>query len=680
MKVLLLQLFWLSFAVIGAAECTLFAKFWRAKSKAFVSFLSKTHVLVASLVALACGLATMALVVVPACLFEWQISVVVAFYFALLAAALAVFVWQRAALWKKLRAFTLTKKGWFYVAVVGLVLAAEYITSLRTGGLLAGDAQFELAQITLFAQRHLTLADPIFGSGGVLPTAYSVSIQHAVQALASELLGKSAAWVWFYSHAFVRLALWVSLFGLCWEFLDKKVRANWSYVVLLLLPFVAGDMFSSVELHNRVVFIWIALCIVGVKVWLERKSILLLTVGAVLVASAHPLNAAMCASYLVILGVVLLGMRLVKLQAVLVVVPIVLLLVLPMLLVQLYPHAITSAGFNDAPSSGPMMQVVSLGPVRINIAHPTPSLVILLAYGLFPLVVYAAKRLSDKRLRIGTVALAICGVLFAYTVQLVSLIGYVYLVIKAKSKAVKVALVLLVLYTGLIVYNPLVLSLAEGRIPLWSLARFQDFNMFALVAPLVGLLCLVVLPFYYLGYKKLATIAPVVVVVFTVVAGPLLFSEMRINNVFMVDAQQQTLRQTRFQTLEKLEQFKTELQGQIVFSDDVDLPAMVIGVAATNVLAIDNEANASGNVHIEQRKACAAQLSKTLSLKDLQTARVTRIVTSPNSSPALLELLKTRSSIRLLEQGQGYAVYAVPQGGADQSKPGGICAIPPPSK
>lgn len=675
-KVLLLQIFWLSFGLIGVAELKLLATLRQGRYRQAAVSLSETHFLVGLIGALALGMATFALVVIPGILWQWPIIIVKIAYISLLLVSLITLIGARTSILYRLVHLKPTRRSWLLFVIVGGVLLLDFLSSLRTGSDVFGDAQFELAQITMFAQQHLTLTDPIFGSQGVPPTAYSVSILHALQALASNLFHVSAAWVWYYSHAFFRLIIWISLFALSWEYLGKKVQAQWSYVILLLLPLLYGNNFMDPELHNKIVFAWTALFIVGVKLWLEKKGILLLLVAAVLMATTHPLNAFMAASFLGLLACFMLVLRLMRLRQAAVLVPIMAVLLLPMILYFYYPHGITSAGFNDASYiGGPAFSLHSYGPLYINLGHTVISAFGLVFYTGLAAYVYVAFRIPNIRLRAIILLLAFMAMLTYYNSQIVSLIGYSYLVIKAGSKSIRLAIILLVVFLGLIVYNPILLTAAHGRLPLWTLSRFAGLNMLAYIAPTVGLLCIMVLPALSFGYKRLATVLTIGVAVFSLTILPIVDPSVAVTDVLKQNVYHQP--KVHLDKLQALQVFSPQLRGQIVFSDDVDLPAMLPAVTVTSLFSIENEANANPAVHIGARRQCAQQLRKTLAKADLRASGITEIITQAPPEGNFSKLLASSPDVQLQKQASGYRLYKVITRTPTTVMVPTLCAIPP---
>lgn len=677
LKVLLLQLFWLSFALIGAAILILYARYASVKKHGIAPFLKHAHPIVALLVALATGMAAFVVVVVPATFLELQIVwIQLSYGFALIGSLLLLFARRQVVIaWFKKRG--LSKRDWLWILAVGAVLAVDYAISLRTGGQLAGDAKFELARINLFANKYLSLSDPIFGDNGIPVTIYSTNILHALQAMIAHLLDVSAAWVWYYSHSFFRFVIWMSMFAVAWELLKKTRHHDWAYIVLLLAPFLYGNLFLDPELHNRIVIAWAAVFLIGIKVWLEKGSAFLLAVGAILIATSHPLNAVMAAGFLGLVSIVLAAFRLIDKRQMTGIIPIFLALFIPIGLYFYYPHGITSAGFNDTPSSGPAYVLLHLGPVTVGHIRPSFGVIAVAYLGILAAYLALANRVADKRLRLGIFGLVVLGGVLTVNPVVASLFGYIYLIVNASNTRVKIALTLLVAYLGLLLYNPLLLSIVHGEVPLWALSRFQDFNALIFIAPIIGFLCLIVLPLEAWKYGRLAKWATLGVIPIFLFILPVVHA-LPVSSIFV--AHDHSMRMEQLRTLEELGGFEKELHGQVVFSDDPDLPALIPSAVVANVFSIYNEANAHPSVHIDQRKKCTKLLVASLPPNDLQASGITAIITTAPPDSRFGKQLQARPDVTLLKHAGKYRVYKVHKTHRLPADYAGVCAIPPTQK
>jgi len=639
--------------------------------------LPKAHWLITWFVAFAVGFAALIIVVLPGIFLQWPIAVVQIAYFLMLSASIVRLLYLYRA---KLRLPDL-HQGWsrhltttaLLVIPVVVIVAAGYAYTLHNGTESQGDAKFELAQITLFAEKHLTLTDPIFGKAGVPPTGYSTSIQHAAQAAAAGLLHQSAAWVWFYSGAFFQLLLWIALFALSWEFLPKPYRREWSYALLALIPLFDYRFFAYPELHNMVVYIWTALFILAVKLWVEHKTPLLLYVAAILLGSTHPLNASMAALFLGLVAVALLSLRLMQLRRLFPLIPVFVLLGLPMVLYYHYPHGITAAGFNDNGATyATALALKKVGPLYVNVRHVSIALGQIIISGLLLGILILSKQISRNWLRTIVGILVCAGLVLALPFYTYGLIGLWLLFRGAITRGSRIVILLLLSFSALVVYNPLVLTVFHGVLPQWTVARFQEFNLLVYIGTLIGLLGVLILPFNYLGTLKSSRIALPLALVMAIFVVPWVVPQMQPINFF--DSSPRQSKQYELQFYETLASLYPSLQSQRVISDDQDTLSFLPAAIQANVFSISNEANASPSVHIQLRKQCVKSMISSLTIQKLSASGATRLLVTPQSSQQFRTAVQNLPVLSLQQSSHGYQTYAIRQN--RDSASAGVCHIP----
>lgn len=677
-KVFLLQLFWLSFCVIGYGEARIYRSLQAKKSSKPGSLLAGSHWLTKALLAFVLGMASFAPLVVLGILWQWSIFIVEAVYILLLLLSCTVVIVHRKDFFRRPELKKPAHIDGLLASVAFIIVVAAFLSLLLRGGMVGGDAKFEIAQINLFAQSHLTLADPVLGVNGVPATVYSFSIQHTLQAVAVNILHMPAARVWFYSWAFFELIIWVSLFTLLWELLDTKVRSTWAYCTLILLVLSGSQPLTNASYHNVIVFAWECVLLLGIKQWLEARKYLALYLGAFLIASAHPLNSLMAASFLGLFLVALaLIKRLPKKNEVFKLMPIFVVLLAPIALYFYYPHGITKAGFNDGPLIGPTLHLYKIGPIFFSsISYRLPMFVVPVALFVW-LTIWAVKHSQVSLLRKVAPYLTLIPLLLVFPPAILSLIGFFYLFTRARPKELKILIILLVVFDVLIFYNPLILTLSHGRIPLWALSRFQGFNTLAFVASTIGLLYVCMLPFHNLkqGGTHLTARLSLAVIPLSLVLLPVLHPEAPSLSTFAFESAASNRNNLRdYQVLNSL---SPAMRGQIIFSDDPDLPARIPAAVVTNVFSIDNEANANPAVHIAQRKVCAQKLRQSFTYNDVEAAGITAVVTSPNSSNHFKNMLKQQKFISWQAGSHGYNVYKVLPLAHYAAPVSSVCNIPP---
>lgn len=620
----------------------------------------------------AIGMACFSLVIVAAILFELPLAPVLALYGAFIIESIVVLYIYRSAIVKRFKNVRFS----FVLFVALTVIAINYVFSLLQGGKLDGDAQFELARITMYADSRLMLGDAIFGDNGIPAAGYSF-IQHALQAVAVKLFDTSAAWVWFYSHAFFKLIIWLGIGALTWAVLPLKQRSTWSYIVLALLPFLYGAEFSTPELHNKIIIAWTAVFLLGVKVWIERKDVILLYVGAVMMANTHTLNAFMAASFLGAVVLVLLVWRKTNVRQVAYVFPAIVLLVIPMAGYFYYPHGITEAGFHDGASTGVnALALRSIGPIYFGWVDFQFALWHTFVYALIFGTIFLIKHVSSKAIKFLIFALVISVFTLLYSPVVAALIGYAYILYETKNMKMRVMLFLLIGFFWLVVLNPIIVSVLHDRIPIWAFSRFDDFNVLAYSAPIVGLLVIFTFPLRASVSQKTKTIFTLSVIPYMMIVTQFMYYT-GVAPVTSLDDRDS--RHERLEQIHTIAEFD-ELKGQVVFSDSPDLPAMVPGAVQANVFSIDNEANANPAVHITQRKKCSELLRQYLRPNDLEATDITRIITDSPKNSHFAGLLAVSPNVSLLSEKGDLRVYQVKKTDGVSKGMQTVCAIPPTEK
>jgi hypothetical protein len=653
----LLQLYWLSFGLIGLATALLLRHCTAAWSAKFIRYLRSTHPALQIVLFFAIGLVTLLPVVVPSYFFEWPLWMLEASYLTWLAVALAILVMHRKLLLGRLHWPRYDRATFVFGVVAAASLLYDYIVSLRIGAPLYGDAPVQLAKVTFFQHAHLSLADPYYSAHGVVDPRYSTNLLDALQATAANLLHATAAQVWKYSYGVYRLLAWMGMFGLLWTYLGKRYRYL-AYIVITILPVLWGGYFLFAELPDRVVLVWVVLLLLGLKLWLETGSWPLLVVASLLVASAHALYALVALGYLALTMLVWWVSRSVPLKRMVPPVFCMALLALPVALNMYYPsHANgSSALFHAGIVNGAQLGIRKYGPFTIARLPSLPLLATALAC-LFAAYLWLARKTQRTSLTLTAYGAMAVGFVILLKPGVLALVGYSVLLYQAKQRAVRVALAVLFCYYGLFIYNPLFWYIAADGLPLWLVARLQELNVLGLVAGVLGLLFVTQWPLKQWGYHRLSYI------MLAVVAALLLWylprpqvNDYRIASIQGIDNVRAN--QQREQRLAALTALRPVLQNQVVYSDDANVSINIAAVMTANVQSYNPE-NESPMADLARRAACAKRLGRMLRLDDLQSAGVTRIITDLPYSRKVAAMAQTRPYLSLVAEAQGYDVYAV---------------------
>jgi hypothetical protein len=650
-KVLLLQVFWFSFVLVGLALFLLYRRFYAKHStySSFYKFLKETHKGIAFLLAFVTGIGILAPVVALFYIFEWQLNYLSDIYLIFLIVSIFVITLNFKFLSKQLgSSLRHPSKRWLLNG--GLVAAAlifDYVVSIKTGSPLDNDVPLHLAKIQLFLnQAHLTLADPFVGYNGILDLRYSTNLLSALQAIIAHLLQWPAYKVWFYSYAFYRLIIWTSLFALFRMFLPKA-RKEWAYMILILCPFVyTGYFFSYAELPHCIVLAWICLLLVGLKLLFERGSFYVLLLSALLIATTHALASSICIVFLVLLiAIINLKKRTASIKKQnLTIIATILVLSLAAIANLIYPDRTTEI-YPNAQTMGPGLHSLALfnykwGPIvlpnLIKSFHANYSLFavstfsFLIAIVLLGAVIFL-NRIKQTIIKKGALILITTIGLSIFNALYVSVVGYIFLAHQIKDRRSKILVILAIVFFAIIAYDPITLTLVHNHFPLWTIARFEDFNTFAYIAPILGLLVIYSSLVKYWGFNKLAggyLLIPLILVVglFNKNSFPVSTS-----NILNFNNQQQSLVSLQYSQLAQYDSFNSYLKDQVVFTNDPTISQTLPIETTGKYVGFIFAPLASQAENYNLREQCQETLFKHLNLNDLEAAKVTQVVLAPGN-------------------------------------------------
>jgi hypothetical protein len=232
LQVILLQLYWLSFLLIGLAGLLAFIKLYPKQSQALTAICKASPVATVALTAVV-GIASFVPLIAIAYVFEISVKLVEVCYLVILVTS-AVYLCRFGPLFKRMlkgwRPRTVT--GWCVLLFVIGSLLLDYILCLRATAPLSADAPVHIARINLIANGSYAFADPYFGNHGVVDPRYSANLMLGLQALGAKLIHMTALQVWLYSLGFFRLLIWLALYFLSFNLLPRDKRQEYSYALL----------------------------------------------------------------------------------------------------------------------------------------------------------------------------------------------------------------------------------------------------------------------------------------------------------------------------------------------------------------------------------------------------------------------------------------------------------------
>lgn len=665
-RIFLLQLYWFSFGLIGLGLLLLARRY--ALAPRFVKFCRQTHPIILFLIVISLGMAAMLVYIVPAYVFLWPLWALKLFYVSLLVAAVTIVGrnWQicLAAARRQMQGVHFSLPLLLFVGVITLV----YLTSLRVGGLIDGDAKVFISMTHQWlATGRLSLDDPYFGWNGVLNIGYSTNLRFALGALGADLIKLPAVETWFYSCAANLVLVWLSFLALGRTFLPGKRHTIWLYAIAAIMPAIFIDNFHAANLPATTALIWTILLIIGVIVYLDQKSAVLLVLAALLLATTHSFNALMAAGFLLFL-VLLLLFRSPRFKSILVLGGVSLLLLAPPTWALLFPRYIKGDQLAVA------WPTQTLGGFHI-LVWPSWGGLLLLGVGIGAIASYFwVHRLIKNRQLLGVMYGLIGTVVFlSYDERLLSLVGLAYVWYMAKSYQARAVVVGLWLYFAVLAYNPVIVYIAHDIVPYWAFKRFADFNVLHFVTPIVGIFVLIHFAFDKLGLRRTYERSALVGIMVTLAV---------VSFIAQVDLAwpwqpgfPSYVQSKQVATLATIRQLKDEINGKIIYSNDPVILTSIPNLVTANMVSLPYE-GPSPLANRFRRDDCFGKLEQSLSEADLASARVDVVLAYTRQDSRFDNLAGSKPYLRFRKSTAYYKLYQfVGKRSINYAKPS-VCLFP----
>ncbi len=620
-------LFWLSFAAIGAALLTVLSRHRRFAS--LLAFIRSMPIFAQLFVLFAAGFTALAPWIILGFIFGLP-TVMLSSVYVLSLLATAIVGWRcRRSLFARLASLH-PSLNWVYAGMAALacVLVADYALAHFIGANIANgnDAYVHMGKIEQLAHGSLTLADPYFN--GSIESRYHVNVVHSLYAVGMQVTGLQVLPFWDNSYPMFRLMCWLGVFLVAWYFAPVRNKRLFAIGATLASMPLLVSFFSIANYPNVIVLTWLCLWLIGFSRFVSGKEPWLMLAGALLAAMSHPAYSAGAAGFTV-LFIVYFGLferqwwTTAKLKTVIVMVSIFL---LPTIVTLLYPNRLSQATLDYG-----QVPTISLGS-GLEILKP---------------VVYTA----DLRL---------------FAIGALSIVGYLAIIWSRKARQDRALLALLVVYMALLAYNPVISLLAGDQLPPWLIDRFKYINRLGPIAAWAGIIALTGWVGAHIKQKKWSI--PVQVVLIAIAMMPIVFIGTT-NGRQYLHIRGENIRQTV--VMDSLDDIEPLLHDQRVFAlkgDSFILPA----VTTLGVISMP-DTNASPVANIAQRQACSDFLSHTLDQNALETAGVTRVLVGA-WEPELMNLAKSKPYLHIVGGNGTFLVFGVDQ----QSKHATIrvCDIP----
>jgi hypothetical protein len=645
MQIILIQLFWLSFSLIGLLWVILLRK--RNYFSAFTSLIIASPLLFQLFTCTLIGFSSFIIPSVLFYIFQLPLTGLCFVYLFLLFLSFVIVFKNARALKNKLAAVTKNydHNRLLYV-IVWLVLVLDYALSLWVGGNFTGDAPLHIAKIQqIYSGGHLTLADPFVGYNGILDLRYSANIFYALAALACKLLHVGAITVWLYSYAFFRFLTWLSLFALSREYLPED-KAEWAYYVLIFAPLMYnGYFFTNSEVPHSIVLIFISAMLIGLKKLFQTGSAALFLIAVSLIATTHAIASLESICFLVFLALILIILKSVSKRQLMILAAAGVILIIPVIANIAQPSR--STDYADTQNYGYGLHPTGLKANKVGpIVYTTPVLTatprryspfdtIFLIGCLIALpYLYLARRVKKYLYKIIILSLCITMGLIILNIVYVSLLGSIYLVVRSSNLKSKTLVILATMFYAIMAYNPLVVTAIYHKIPLWFVARFEDFNTISYITVVIGVLAAIEYLIHYINLPTKKSHAYFVLASIIIVVLGLKYGDYPLFTLSYDSLKQQHIANTKqYKEMQDLQVFNTYTAKQIVFTTDSNITSYLGAVSDGGGIGLIENQQSNQQQNLTQRYNCQLKLSDDLDQDDLSLAKVQVLVLVKGLSP-----------------------------------------------
>jgi hypothetical protein len=677
---LLVQIFWLSFVAIGWAFLEAQQHLFPKVSHKLSGILTRAPLVVSLFVFFAIGMTLFTIPLTLAYIFEWRVVSIAALYSILVAVTLVILVLRFKPLARSTMqgARSLTRLQIILGCFLGVMAALLFASNLSVGGFLNDDVPIHLAKVQLYLNSgRFTLADPLLGYNGIIDLRYSTNILNGMQAVLASLLHVRAYVVWFYSIAVYQLLLVVSLIALAFTYLSK-IPKIWIYASILLDPVFNGYVLREIELPHNYVLIWFSLLLIGLKLLLENGSGSLVLIAAALIATTHAVSASSVAAFFVLfLGLLILTKKVTRKRLIVLAAGFCLLSIPVIASVRLPNHFTQGTDYLTSDVSGLHARPVAvqkIGPVVLPAFSLRPSIHFepgsisnaysMIVYGVLAICIIVFRRIQNLELKYMLLWLMLAVVLARFNYLYFSIIGFIYIVKNTKDANTKALLLLTIFFFALIAYNPFVLTMIFGRVPLWLVGRFQDVNTFAFLVPYLGVFALYecVESYWHLTDRFHAYDVAVAMLFMSLILSHTI--PLNIGSIISYGPgfSSRTSNRKDYSEVRELEKLDPYVKNQIILSDSNSVNRLM--AIATQGEYIGKVYNSQSNQmqNTSLRSECYTQLLTKLAYADLRSAKVTRVIATSGpakSSYSLDKLARTKPYLQFEKQIDNYRVYAV---------------------
>ena len=529
-----------------------------------------------------------------------------------------------------------------FTSLIIAILALDFLLNLKFGAYLNGDALVHMAKTRDLAENGFTLIEPAFGN--VTQSSYIVTVWHT-------LLVNS----WFFSLTIAKLTIFTSLYYFGWTVLKsmklgKTLTSHAAEFVLIITVLSPKINTFLAPYANRLAIAWVALLIVGLM-RLFNEGFKYSTAGLILGASLlvtmnHPLYSLMtaCLVGLVLLAFIIFGRAYLSLN-------------------------IISTVFLSGTllAVGPAISFFTLLGARSM--ELTSSLYQYEYWSVFGLRAFQP-----------TLDRFITAMTPNITLMLIGIIGYVFIVLRARPRAVKILLLAVAMFVPLFAFNPLFFSVLDLVLPSWALNRLYDVGLVSYISVPFGLLGLLLLMVRqkmfakHLLYPSFVAVIVVFIVCFNIFGRPYR-SYYPYSYATEKDYNSQIDLHNRYSGMQAL--LAQVPKDELVFSD-LETSLVIPALSPVRVLAT-NPGNTNALVDIEPRIKCQDAIIENLSSRPqlsasmLKQAKINYVFVSATSG-LNSAAISAKEEFYLVSGNQQYKLYRLNEASL-RLEPTSVCDI-----
>lgn len=508
------------------------------------------------------------------------------------------------------------------VGLLLILLVVELGLAFLIGGFIGADGFVHVSKVRHILESGFNLTDAYFGTAP--ETRHTLSVLHTMIAIPSVFRIDPLS-SWYASGLFFKIIKISSVMYLAWYlfyWMKDKIRIQYAALATILSLAIFNNYFTSYP--SVFVAAWICLFIIALYEITKNKSLELLIISSILIATTHPIAAVAAALLLVFCFIVItiFDRKFLNKKILLTGIASLLILLSTPLFTAMLPNRMTEFTKNYSAND---YSYFHFGPLRAFV----PNLELNVTADFFsatpPIVIF------------------------------LSLLGVAGLFLFIKDKRMRAVSLAVVLFAPLVLFNPLVFTPLEKLLPIWAIARFNTMNQLTEITVFIGLM-VITAGIFKLRNRKLnwqTAILPLTLVVTVLfcclqalgAVDPKLFP-----NASMYDQQQ-----TVYSSLKEISSALPEEKHAIVLAGKSSDSFMIPVISSLRVLSID-DTHATPAADMNNRTACFEKLYARLNPELLKQTNVGYVLADRND-PVFFKLALQNPRLEKVKETQVRTLY-----------------------